>query len=197
MIATLASSLNAAPLAHGIMTATDKNNDNVNVNDNLLAEVERLARNAASAEGVDVAWCELKGKEGSRVLRVFIERIDGDVGLADCERVSKRLGVVLDVEDPIDSAYTLEVSTPGLDRPLHDERDYQRFTGKLARVKTNQAVDGRKRFVGRVAGISEGFLLLVEEGGTRSIPLSVVESGRLEVELDSPGVPTARSRKRA
>lgn len=175
------------------MTATS------NANDNLLAELEGLARSAASAEGVDVAWCELNGKEGCRVFRVFIERTDdGDVGLAECERVSRRLGVVLDVEDPIDAAYTLEVSSPGLDRPLHDERDYERFSRKLARVKTNRAVDGRKRFVGRIAGVSEGFLLLDEEGGTARIPLSVVESGRLEVELDPPGIPNrARSRKRA
>ncbi|GMR22489.1 MAG: ribosome maturation factor RimP [Acidobacteriota bacterium] len=159
------------------------------VNDHLLRELEGLARSAASAEGVDVAWCELRGKLGSRVLRVFIERADGDVGLADCERVSKKLSVVLDVEDPIDSAYTLEVSTPGLDRPLHDERDYRRFEGKLARVKTNRAVDGRKRFVGRLAGISEGFLSLDEEDGTARIPLSVIESGRLEVELDPTNAP--------
>jgi ribosome maturation factor RimP len=193
VIGTLAPSLHAIALAHGIMTTTD----DANVGANLLRELEGLARSAASAEGVDVAWCELKGKHGSRMLRVFIERTDGDVGLAECERVSKRLGVVLDVEDPIDSAYTLEVSTPGLDRPLHDERDYLRFTGKLARVKTNRAVDGRKRFVGRLSGISEGFLSLDEEGGTARIPLSVVESGRLEVELPTSVPNRARSRNRA
>ena len=168
------------------------------VNDHLLRELEGLARSAASAEGVDVAWCELKGKQGSRVLRVFIERVDGDVGLDDCERVSKRLSLLLDVEDPIETAYTLEVSTPGLDRPLHDQGDYRRFEGKLARVKTNRAVDGRKRFVGRLAGISEGFLLLDEEDGTARIPWSLVESGRLEVELDPTHASSrARSRKHA
>jgi len=189
VIGTLVPSLRAVTLTHGIMTTTG--------DVNLLRELEGLARSAASAEGVDVAWCELKGKQGSRVLRVFIERTDGDVGLAECERVSKRLGVVLDVEDPIDSAYTLEVSTPGLDRPLHDERDYQRFTGKLARVKTNRALDGRKRFVGRLAGISEGVLSLDEEGGTVRIPLSVVESGRLEVQFPTSVPNRARSRNRA
>lgn len=168
------------------------------VNDHLLRELEGLARSAASAEGVDVAWCELKDNQGARVLRVFIERVDGDVGLDDCERVSKRLSVVLDVEDPIESAYTLEVSTPGLDRPLHDERDYRRFEGKLARVKTNRAIDGRKRFVGRLAGISKGFLSLDEGEGMARIPWSLVESGRLEVELDSDDASErARSRKRA
>lgn len=168
------------------------------VNDHLLREIEGLARTAASADGVDVAWCELKGSLGSRVLRVFIERVDGDIGLADCERVSKRLSLVLDVEDPIESAYTLEVSSPGLDRPLHDERDYLRFTGKLARVKTNRAVDGRKRFAGRLAGIAEGILSLDEESGTARIPWALIESGRLEVELDTDNASgRAGSRKRA
>jgi ribosome maturation factor RimP len=163
--------------------------------DNLLGELERLARGAAQAEGVDVAWCELKGSEGSRVFRVFIERKDGDVGLADCERVTKRLSLVLDVEDPIESEYTLEVSTPGLDRPLHDERDYERFTGKLARIKTREPVDGKRRIVGRLRGVSEGIVSIEDDSGTIRVPLSIIDSGRLEVEIDLPN--RARSRKRA
>jgi len=158
--------------------------------DNLLAECELIARQAAEAEGLELAWCELVGGSGSRIFRVFIERKDGEVGLADCERVTKRLGLAMDVADPIDSAYTLEVSSPGLDRRLHDEKDYVRFTGKLARLKTRHAIDGRKRFVGRLAGVAEGAVLLDERGKqerTIPIPLSEIESGRLEVELDPPG----------
>ena len=188
MIGTLAASLNVDPLTQTPMTTAD----------NLLEELKTLARSAAAAEGVDVAWCELKGSEGSRIFRVFIERVDGDVGLADCERVTKRLSLVLDVEDPIESAYTLEVSTPGLDRPLHDAADYERFTGKLARVKTREAVDGRKRFDGRLAGVSDGFLTITEQDGEGEeirIPLSVIDSGRLEIDIDLPN--RARSRKRA
>lgn len=162
--------------------------------DSLLVELELIARRSAEAEGLELAWCELKGGAGSRIFRVFIERKDGEVGLADCERVSKRLGVALDVEDPIDSAYTLEVSSPGLDRPLHDQRDYERFTGKLARLKTRHAIDGHKRFMGRLAGVSEGAVLLDDQGRTTRIPLPEIESGRLEVELDPPG--GERSRKR-
>lgn len=163
----------------------------------LLAELDGLARRSAKAEGVDVAWCELKGGPGSRVFRVFIERDDGSVDLGDCERVSKRLGLLLDVEDPIDSAYTLEVSTPGLDRPLRDTHDYERFAGRLAVVKTRRAlVDGRKRFLGRLAGIRDGSVLLDEDGHTVTIPFTDIESGRLEVEL-GPTTGAARRRKRA
>lgn len=164
--------------------------------DNLSKELEALARRSAEAEGVDVAWCELKGGAGSRIFRVFIERKDGDVDLGDCERVSKRLGLLLDVEDPIDSAYTLEVSTPGLDRPLHDARDYERFAGRLARVRTRRPLEGRKRFVGRICGVRHDSVVLDEDGSTVAVPLSEIESGRLEVEL-YPAGHGRRSRKRA
>ena len=153
----------------------------------LLTVLEPIARRAADHEGVDIAWCELKGRPGALVFRVFIETPDGSVGLSDCERVSKRLSVLLDVEDPIESAYTLEVSTPGLDRPLHDAADYERFSGKLARVKTSRPLDGRKRFVGRLAGLAESAVLIEDaDGHTTKIPIAVIESGRLEVELSPP-----------
>ena len=115
MIGTLA----ASPDADFLDSRRALHNFAMTTADRLLAELEVIARRAAEAEGLDVAWCELKGGAGPRVFRVFIEREDGEVGLADCERVSKSLGLALDVEDPIDSAYTLEVSSPGLDRPLH------------------------------------------------------------------------------
>ena len=96
----------------------------------LLETLESVARRAAEAEGLQVAWIELKRQGGSHVFRVFIEREDGSASLADCERLTHRLGLLLDVEDPIDSAYVLEVSTPGLDRPLRNEKDYDRFVGR-------------------------------------------------------------------
>lgn len=170
--------------------------------DSLLPTLESLARRAAEAEGLEVAWVELKRQGGSWVFRVFIEREEGAVGLADCERAGDRLGLLLDVEDPIESSYTLEVSTPGLDRPLHGEKDYERFAGRLVRLKTKAPVAGRKRFVGRLQGVRSGTVLLEEkDSGEIAIPWSAIESGRLEVELDF-GAPQkqtrgGRARKRA
>jgi len=164
--------------------------------DSLLSTLEPIAARAAEAEGVRVAWVELKRLGGSWVFRVFIEREEGDVGLSDCERVGQRLGLLLDVEDPIEAAYTLEVSTPGLDRPLHDERDYRRFAGRLARITTRRAAAGRRRFAGRLAGVEEGAVLLDEPSGARRrLPLEEIEKGRLEVEIDAPGR-AGRERKR-
>jgi ribosome maturation factor RimP len=165
------------------------------VTDALEETLDSLARRAAEAEGLQVAWIELKSHGGSKVFRVFIERADAGASIADCERLTHRLGLLLDVEDPIDSAYVLEVSTPGLDRPLRNEQDYERFRGRLARVKTKSALEGRRRFVGRLGAIRSGAVLIEdEEIGEVSVPLNSIESARLEVEF---GRPSRNSRKRA
>jgi ribosome maturation factor RimP len=158
------------------------------MSDSLLPELEALARRAGLAEGLEVAWVELKRQGGSQVFRVFIEREDGSsASLADCERLSQRLGVLLDVEDPIEAAYLLEISTPGLDRPLRNEGDYARFQGRLARIKTRTPLDGRRRFLGRLAGVQSGAVIIEdEEVGEVQVPFSEIESGRLEVEFGRP-----------
>jgi ribosome maturation factor RimP len=153
----------------------------------LLETLDSLARRAALAEGLQVAWIELKHHGGSQLFRVFIEREDGSASLADCERLSHRLGLLLDVEDPIDSAYVLEVSTPGLDRPLRNEQDYERFAGRLVRVKTKTPLEGRRRFLGRLGGVRSGAVMIDdEELGEVVVPLPEVDSARLEVEFGRP-----------
>lgn len=106
------------------------------VEEDLLARVQRLARRAALSAGVQLAWTEVKGPRGSRRVRVFIEGPDDvPVGLPHCERMNEKLSALFDLEDPIPGSYVLEVSTPGLDRPLHSPADCQRFTGRRVRVK--------------------------------------------------------------
>jgi ribosome maturation factor RimP len=115
------------------------------------------------------------------------------------------LSLLLDVEDPIESSYTLEVSSPGLDRPLHELKDYERFVGALAQVKTKQALEGRRRFVGRLLGVEptgvteqeqrNGATILIDgDSGPISIPYSAIESARLEVEIRKPSPRKARKR---
>jgi len=163
--------------------------------ESLLPRLESLARRAADSEGVQVAWVELKGQGGSCIFRVFIEREDGLVGLIDCERVGSRLGDMLDVEDPLESHYTLEVSTPGLDRPLHREKDYERFVGRLATIKTKTPQHGRRRFKGRILSVEGGVVRLDEGGQECEIATSLIAKGRLEVELSLP-IPTSKAGNR-
>ena len=121
------------------------------------------------------------GRRG--LLRVFIDRPDGGVTLADCERVSDQLGAFLDIEDPLPGSYVLEVSSPGLDRPLRGEADYRRFIGRLAKIVTVEPVDGQSHFAGRLSGVEGGVVLLAEGRRMHRVPLDRIGRARLEVEF--------------
>jgi len=106
------------------------------------------------------------------------------VTVQDCQRVSDELGTVLDVEDVIGQHYTLEVSSPGLDRPLRTAADYERFAGCLAKIVLTDAVDGQKHLAGRLGGLDGGEVLLADSRQrVRRIPLALIARARLEVEF--------------
>src|SRR6185436_7852035 len=120
------------------------------------------------------------------VIRVFIDRPgpaatpDESVSIEDCELVSREIGTILDVEDPLPFAYTLEVSSPGLDRPLRGETDYRRFAGRLAKIVVSEAVDNQKAFEGRLRGVDEGAVLLEgPKGRMHRLPMRLITRGRL------------------
>jgi ribosome maturation factor RimP len=132
------------------------------------------------------------------VLRVIIDRPDpgtpttpeeDSIGIEDCQRVSRDLSALLDVEEDdleepaLGETYTLEVSSPGLDRPLRHEADYRRFTGRLAKVVTSVPVDGQSAFAGRLAGVDDGHLLLEEGRKVHRVPVTEIKRARLDVEF--------------
>ena len=116
-------------------------------------------------------------------LQIMIEPADGrPMDVEDCATLSRALSAVLDVEDPIPGAYTLEVSSPGVDRPLTREKDYTRWAGHLARVETTEPVDGRRRFKGTLLGLADGLVRLrLEDGKEAAVPLAVVSRAKLEM----------------
>jgi ribosome maturation factor RimP len=141
---------------------------------------------------------QLRRESIGMVLRVVIDRPDpgrpttpeeDSVGIEDCQRVSHDLSAVLDVEEDaleqpaLEKAYTLEVSSPGLDRPLRHQADYRRFTGRLAKIVTVEPVDGQSAFSGRLAGIEDGVVLLEEGRRTHRVPFALIKRGRLDVEF--------------
>ena len=109
---------------------------------------------------------------------------ESGVSIQDCERISRDLSALLDVEDVIDHAYTLEVSSPGLDRPLRHAEDYRRFVGRLAKIVVAEAIDNQKHLAGRLKGL-DGDMVLLEgpNGRMHRIPMSVITRGRLDVEF--------------
>lgn len=131
------------------------------------------------------------------VLRVIIDRPDRGVpetpedavGIEECQRVSQDLSALLDVEEEslgesaLGGHYTLEVSSPGLDRPLRHEADYRRFVGRLAKVVTSEPLEGQSAFAGRLAGVEDGRLLLQEGRRTHRLPLAQIKRAQLAVEF--------------
>jgi ribosome maturation factor RimP len=151
----------------------------------MLEAVRRVAERVTSARGYELVDVEVKPEHGGHLVRLYVDR-EGGIGLDELQAVSEEISTILDVEDPIPTGYTLEVSSPGLDRPLKDARDYQRFVGQLAKVWASEPIDGRRHWTGRILGLEEGVLRirLEAEGDIEAaIPLAVVTRGRLEVEM--------------
>lgn len=149
-----------------------------------LAELAPEFEQIAAAEGCELVHAELRGG----VLRLILDRQEGGVTLADCERVSKQVSALLDVLDFGKSRYVLEVGSPGLDRQLYKPRDYERFVGRLARVTVQDPETGKKRtVVARLAGFDAAAgEVALEHGGTEDrevVRLLDIKLARLEIEL--------------
>ena len=142
--------------------------------------IRLLAQQVIESQGYELVEFELKGGGKHSTLRVFIDKPDG-ITHKDCELVSEQLGTVLDVEDLIPFSYTLEVSSPGLDRKLVKESDYTRFEGKLAKIQTRVPLNSQKTFKGRLRGLQgDNVLLELPKGNLMEIPLDVIQESRLE-----------------
>jgi ribosome maturation factor RimP len=152
----------------------------------VATRVERLVTGAVEAEGYELVHVEFIPRGASSLLRVYIDR-PGGVTLDDCQRVSRHIGVLLDVEDVIPHQYVLEVSSPGIERPLFKESDYSRFAGKEIRLGTFQKIEGRKNFVGVLRGIDQGVVELDSEGAIYRIPFSQIRKANLVYRFEDTG----------
>ena len=142
--------------------------------------LRELVEEVVEGQGYELVDVELKGAGNQSVVRIFIDKPDG-VSLKDCELISHQVGTVLDVEDLIPFSYTLEVSSPGLDRKLVKESDYTRFEGKLAKIQTRIPLQHQRVFRGRLRGFQEGKIILeLSKGDMLEIPLDVIKESRLE-----------------
>ena len=146
--------------------------------------IRLLAQQVIESQGYELVEFELRGGGKHSILRVFIDKPDG-ITHKDCELVSEQLGTVLDVEDLIPFSYTLEVSSPGLDRKLVKDSDYTRFEGKLAKVQTRIPLQNQKTFKGRLRGLQgDNVLLELPNGNILEIPLDVVHESRLQFDWE-------------
>jgi ribosome maturation factor RimP len=144
-----------------------------------------VAERVTGGRGFELVDVEIKRARDGHTVRLFVDR-EGGIGLEDLQSVSEEVSAILDVEDPIASTYTLEVSSPGLDRPLKNEADYRKSVGKLVKLSSYEPVEGRRHWTGRLAALEAGVLrLILENEGDKAalIPLEKVSHGRLEVEF--------------
>ncbi len=159
-----------------------------------IERIRAIAQRVAGSHGLEVFDVQMRRESIGPVLRIVIDRpapADGSpqaaeesVGIKDCQRVSEDVSAILDVEDVIDHRFTLEVSSPGLDRPLRGAADYRRFAGRAAKIVLGEPVDGQSHFKGHLRGV-EGETVLIEDaqGREHRIPLPLITRGRLEVEF--------------
>lgn len=155
-----------------------------------LERIRSIAERVAASLGLEIWDIQSRRETSGHVVRVFIDRPgpastpEESVSIEDCEQVNREIGTILDVEDPLPFTYTLEVSSPGLDRPLRDAGDYDRFAGRLAKIVVKEAVDNQKAFEGRLRGTdADDVLLEAPNGRLHRLPLRLITRGRLEVEF--------------
>jgi ribosome maturation factor RimP len=145
----------------------------------LAERIERLIQPTVEAMGFEVVRVLLMGRGHAR-LQVMAERPDGrPITIDECALISRAISTVLDVEDPIEGAYTLEVSSPGIERPLVKERDYDRFRGREASIELARPMDGRRRFRGRLVGREGGRVSIEVDGIAREVPLGDIARAHL------------------
>ena len=155
-----------------------------------LEHFRTIAERVAATRGLDVWDIQSRREVSGHVVRVFIDRPgrsatpEESVSIEDCEQINREMSTILDVEDPLPFAYTLEVSSPGLDRPLRGPDDYRRFEGRLAKIVVREAVDNQKAFEGRLRGLeNEEIVLEAPNGRVHRLPMRLIARGRLAVEF--------------
>jgi ribosome maturation factor RimP len=145
--------------------------------------VQRLAAAVARRHGVALVGLEVLGEGRRTIVRVSVESEAG-VTVERCAEVAEELGRALDLHDPIPHAYTLEVASPGLDRPLFGEADFRRFAGRKVEVTTHAPIEGRRHWKGRLLGLEADQVLLDVGGDVARLPLEAVARARLAVDMD-------------
>ncbi len=147
------------------------------------SKIEEIAQRVVGPEGMEVVEVEVKGGGNQRFVRISIDKPDG-VSHADCELVSQQVGTILDVEDILPGGrYTLEVSSPGVERKLLKPQDYDRFRGKKAKITLRGDLEGRRTWEGTLAGLENGAVALeIEPGRILRFPFEQVHKANLKFE---------------
>lgn len=150
----------------------------------IVEKIKAIAETTASGENLELVHVEMIGAAKAPTVRIFIDKPEG-VTLDDCSNISRQMSAALDADDFIPTAYTLEISSPGLERELYSLKDFERFAGNLAKVKTKHPINGQKNFRGRIAEVKgEEIVFEDKTNGTVNFPYNTVAKANLELDLD-------------
>jgi ribosome maturation factor RimP len=147
----------------------------------ISSRIEEIAERVAQSEGIELVEVEVKGGGKNQFVRISIDK-PGGVSHADCELISQQVGTILDVEDVVPGHYTLEVSSPGVERKLLKPRDYERFQGKKAKITLRAPVENQRHWEGILAGYADGMIGLDTNGRRIRFPFEQVEKAQLKFE---------------
>jgi len=149
----------------------------------VASKIEVIAQRVVESEGMELVEVEVKGGGNQRFVRISIDKPEG-ISHADCELVSQQVGTILDVEDVVPGGrYTLEVSSPGVERKLFKPKDYERFQGKKVKITLREPIEGRRHWEGILAGFQAGVISLeAAPGKTTEIPYELIQKANLKFE---------------
>ncbi len=151
----------------------------------IVNEVSHLAEPLLNELGLEMVDIEFQFERGRWILRVFMDR-QGGVTVDDCADVSRELGDLIEAENITDYPHALEISSPGLNRPLKKESDFMRSIGKMVKLKMSRPINRRRNFTGRLANVREGMIsLLVDDNNLVELPLKEIDKARLRYEFDN------------
>ena len=153
-----------------------------------LERIRGVTERVAASEGMEVVDVELHGRGRGAMVRIFLDK-PGGVTHGDCQAVSRQVGMILDVEEVMPASYTLEVSSPGLDRRLTRPADFERFAGQQVRIEMEFPIDGQRRFQGRLVGMENGAVLVqLETGQMAAMPHAQIRRANLVPVFPMPGL---------
>lgn len=145
----------------------------------LVEQIEKLIAPSIQSMGYELVQVRLMEGNKSRLLQIMAERPDGSMTVDDCANISNQVSAVLDVEDIMPGAYRLEVSSPGIDRPLTKEKDFAEYAGHIAKIETVLPIEGRKRFTGELVGVEAGAVKLTIDNQLVQLPIADIRSAKL------------------
>lgn len=147
----------------------------------LTERIAQIIAPSIEALGYEIVRVQMSGGRAP-TLQIMCDRIDGEaMQVDDCADISRSVSALLDVEDPIGHEYTLEVSSPGIDRPLVRRKDFERFAGYVVRIETQFAIDGRRRFKGRLLGLDGDDVRVALDEGETAVPFEAIAKAKLEL----------------